>query len=245
MLRSYLTYMGVDINFVEVIISACLRYSFYREGEGMKNLIIIGAGGLARVILSYANDIMQTNECEWRVKGFIDENLNALDGIDTGYPILGTISEHVIEEDSVYICAIGDSKARLSICRDFQKKGAEFINLIHPTARISERVKMGVGNIFCPNSAVNPDVVIGDFVMVNSYSGFGHDSTIGSGCTLSSFCDVTGNCKLGEGVFLGSTAVITPGRKIGDYAKISAGSVVFTNVKDGKTMFGNPARILK
>ena len=211
----------------------------------MKDLIIIGAGGFGRELLSYAIEIMQTSECGWRVKGFIDDNLNAFKGIDTGYPILGTISEHIIEENAVYVCAISDSKTRLSIGRDFQEKGAEFINFIHPTAKIRERVKMGVGNIFCPYSGANPDVTIGDFVIVNCYSGFAHDCILGSGCTLSAGCDVTGNCKLGEGVFLGAKVVIIPGRKIGDYAKISAGAVVFTHVKPGKTMIGNPAMVLK
>jgi len=211
----------------------------------MKDLIIIGAGGFARELLSYAIEIMQTIECKWRVKGFIDDNLNAFNGIDTGYPILGTISEHIIEKNAVYVCAIGDGKTRILIGRDFQEKGAEFINFIHPTAKIRERVKMGVGNIFCPYSKANPDVTIGDFVIVNCCSGFAHDCIIGSGCTLSAGCDVTGNCKLGEGVFLGAKVVITPGRKIGDYAKISTGAVVFTHVKTGKTMIGNPAIVLK
>jgi sugar O-acyltransferase (sialic acid O-acetyltransferase NeuD family) len=216
-----------------------------RSVTEMRDLIIIGAGGFSRELLSYAIDIMKTDGCEWRVKGFLDDNLNAFNGIDTGYPILGTITDYKTEENAVYICAIGDCKTRLLICRKLQEKGAEFINFIHPTARIRERVKMGVGNIFCPYSGVSPDVIIGDFVTVNCNSGFAHDCIIGSGCTLSGDCDVTGNCKLGEGVFMGSKAVITPGRKVGDYAKISAGAVVFAHVKPGKTIFGNPAIVLK
>lgn len=211
----------------------------------MKNLIIIGAGGFGRELLSYAIDVMEAGNCDWRVKGFLNDDLGALNGFDTGFPILGTIVGHQIEANAVYICALGDGEARLRIGRAFQERGAEFINFIHPTAKIRERVKMGVGNIFCPNSGSNPDVTIGDFVLVNCYSGFAHDCKIGNGCTLSGGCDVTGHCKLGEGVFLGTKAVITPGRRIGDYAKISAGAVVFTHVKPGKTMLGNPAMVLK
>ncbi|MFA5531195.1 MAG: acetyltransferase [Thiohalomonadaceae bacterium] len=211
----------------------------------MKDLFIIGAGGFGRELLSYALDIMKTDECGWVVKGFIDDNLNALAGFNTGYHVLGSVINHSVDKEALYICAIGDGKKRLTIGREFLGNGAQFINLIHPTARIRERVKMGIGNIFCPHSGSSPDVTIGDFVLVNCRSGFGHDCMIGSGCTLSGGCDVTGNCKLGEGVFLGSKAVITPGRKIGDYAKIAAGAVVFTHVKAGKTMYGNPAMVLK
>lgn len=211
----------------------------------MKDLIIIGAGGFGRELLSYAIDIMQTGECDWKVKGFIDDNLNAFNGIDTGYPIVGTISEHIIEENTVYTCAIGDGKTRMEIGRNFQDKGAEFINFIHPTAKIRERVKMGVGNIFCPNSGVNPDVTIGDFVLLNSNSVLAHDCIIGDGCSLMGGNSVNGNCILGKCVFMGANSIIIPDRKIDDYAKISAGAVVFTNVKSKKTVIGNPAMVLK
>ena len=211
----------------------------------MTDLIIIGAGGFGREVLSYATDIMKSGMCDWRIKGFIDDNNNALRGTDTGYPILGKISDHEIDLQAVYICAIADGKTRLAICREFQRKGAQFINLIHPTAQIRERVQLGIGNIFCPLSSVNPDVTIGDFIIVNRGSGFGHDCIIGNGCTLSGGCAINGNCKLGEGVFLGSRAVIVPGRKIGDFAKISAGAVIFTHVKPDTIMIGNPARVMK
>lgn len=211
----------------------------------MKDLIIIGAGGFGRELLSYAIDIMQTSECEWRVKGFIDDIKNEFNSINTGYPILGTISEHIIDKNAVYVCAIGDGKARLLIGRDFQEKGAEFINFIHPTTKIRERVKLGVGNIFCPNSNVNPDVTVGDFVLLNSNSGLAHDCVVGDGCSLIGGNSVNGNCTLGTCVFLGSNAIVIPGRKIGEYAKICAGAVVFTHVKPGKTVIGNPAMVLK
>jgi sugar O-acyltransferase (sialic acid O-acetyltransferase NeuD family) len=211
----------------------------------MKELIIVGAGGFGRELLSYAIDAMNAGECDWRVKGFIDDNLSALDSYDTGFPVLGTISKHEVDRRAVYICAVGDGKTRLNICRNLQSRGAEFINFVHPTAKIRERVTMGVGNLFCPHSAVSPDVMIGDFVIVNCSSGLAHDCTVGSGCTLSAGCDITGNCRLGEGVFLGSSAVITPGRRIGDYAKIGAGAVVFTHVKPGRTMIGNPATVFR
>ncbi|CAK7063287.1 NeuD/PglB/VioB family sugar acetyltransferase [Tissierella sp.] len=211
----------------------------------MKDLIIIGAGKFGRELLSYAIDIVEAGGCEWRIKGFINDDLHSLDQYNIEYPILGPIAGHTIQENAVYICAIGDSEARLSLGKEFQKKGAEFINFIHPTVRIRERVKMGVGNIFCPCAGMSTDVTIGDFVLFNSYAIVAHDCIIGSGCTLSGGCEITGNCTLGEGVFLGTKSVIVPDRKIGDYAKISAGAIVFTNVKPGKIMIGNPAMVLK
>ena len=80
----------------------------------MKDLIIIGARGLARELLSYAIDIMRI--------GFLTDYPDDLDNYDTGYTILGPIAGHTIRKNAVYICAMGDGNARLTIGRAFQEK---------------------------------------------------------------------------------------------------------------------------
>jgi len=211
----------------------------------MKDLIIVGAGGFGREVLSYAHDIIEAGQSEWCIKGFINDLPNALDNFDVGYPILGSIKNHVVEKNSVYICAIGDSKARLRIGLELQSKGAQFINLIHPETKFRERVKMGIGIIVCPGSGSSPDVTIGDFVMINTKVGIGHDCTIGKGVTIGPRAEITGNCHIADGVYIGAGAIIIPNRKIGTNAQIGAGAVIFTNVKPEKTMIGNPAQVLK
>jgi sugar O-acyltransferase (sialic acid O-acetyltransferase NeuD family) len=210
----------------------------------MKDLIIVGAGSFARELLSYIKDDISNNSFQYNLIGFIDDNLNSFGEKDTGYKIIDTIESHRIRSEAVYLCAIADPKTRLKIGNGFLEKGATFINYIYHTIKIRERVKMGVGNIFCPCAGTSPDVTIGNFLIINYHSKIAHDCIIGDGCTISANCEITGNCVLGDGVFLGARALIIPNRKIGDFAKISAGAVVFTNVKPGKTMIGNPAMVL-
>jgi hypothetical protein len=76
---------------------------------------------------------MKAGKCDWRVKGFIDDTKSTENSINTGYPILGPMARHEIEENAVYVCAIGDGIPRLKVGREFQKKGAEFINFINHT----------------------------------------------------------------------------------------------------------------
>ncbi|MCK9471823.1 MAG: NeuD/PglB/VioB family sugar acetyltransferase [Bacilli bacterium] len=211
----------------------------------MKDLIIIGAGGFARELLSYIKEEISNNYFQYNLIGFIDDNLNSFGERETGYDIIDTITSHKIREEAVYLCAIADPKTRLKIGNDFLEKGATFINYFHHTAEIRERVKMGVGNIFCPHTWANPDTSIGNFVLVNNLSGFAHDCIIGDACTINGACQINGNNTLGKGVFMGSGAIIVPGRRIGDFVKISAGAVIFSNVKDNRTMVGNPATMLK
>lgn len=211
----------------------------------VKDLIIIGAGGFGREVLSYALEIQEMGLSDWKVKGFLNDIEDALEGFDVGYPILGPIKGHVPLENAVYICAIGDSEARLRIGREFLSKGAVFTNIINPYVKLRERNSIGVGNIICPGCGTSPDVKIGNFVLINASVGIGHDSIIEDGVTIGPKSEITGNCKIEECVYIGAGAIITPKRRIGAGAKICAGSVIFTHVKPGKTMLGNPAMVLK
>ena len=69
----------------------------------------------------------------------------------------------------------------------------------------------------------------------------GQDAEVGDFSTITGFANVT-TAKLGKKVFVGSHAVILNDLKIGDNALITTGSIVVTNVKDGKKVMGYPAK---
>jgi sugar O-acyltransferase (sialic acid O-acetyltransferase NeuD family) len=216
------------------------------KGVIMKELIIIGAGGFGREVLQYALDMKASSESiKWNIAGFIDDNLSALDGYECEYEVLGKISDHKISPNNVYLCAIGNPLIKMKICQDFLSRGAQFINIIHPTAQIGRTCKFGVGNVFCPYSVITTDVTIGDFVFINLHSSCGHDAVIQSGCTLSSYCDITGYVKLEQGVFLGSHASVCPSVNVGSYAKIGAGATVISDIPPNCTAVGVPAKVVK
>lgn len=206
----------------------------------MRKLLIVGASGFGREVRDWARDIPSANR-DWEVAGFLDANPSALDGYPHDLPILGDPEYHRPSSEECFVCAIGEPRTRLRVCRSLKSRGAVFATLIHPTVVLGSNNRIGEGCIFCPRSALTTNVAIGDFVVLNINSGFGHDAVAKDGCTLSSFCDITGKVELGEGVFVGSHAVVLPGVKVGDYARIGAGSMVVRSVKPGATVFGNPA----
>ena len=144
----------------------------------MKNLIIIGAGGMGRTIYSNALESVGYGDA-FRIKGFIDDNLQALDGYEGYPPIISTILDYMPEGDDVFVSSIGGS-ARRPCMEEIIRRGGEFIELIHHTARIYQNARLGKGNFIGAYTVIGNDAVVGDYNMIQSYSVIGHDARIGS-----------------------------------------------------------------
>lgn len=207
----------------------------------MKKLLIIGAGGCGREVFQWAKDIQKEEET-WTSICFLDDDLQVLDDFGLKDAMAGTIDGYQPCAGDEVICAIGDPVTRLTLCKDFRKKGAIFTNIIHPTVMIGDYSRIGTGVIICPKTIISTNVQIGDFVLINTFCVAGHDVTIEQGCTLSAQCDLMGGAYLEEASFLGSGARIFPNRRVGKQSKIGAGSVVIRNVPSKASMFGNPAK---
>jgi sugar O-acyltransferase (sialic acid O-acetyltransferase NeuD family) len=208
----------------------------------MKRLIIIGAGGFGREVLSYCLG-MEARAKEWEIAGFLDDNPQALDGYNYDWPIIGNIHDYIPRDDELFVMGIAlPTRQKIAVSQDFLDKGAEFLTLVYRTAGMSLNAKLGRGCILAPWSGVSCDAMVGDFVLINAYASVGHDAIIENYCTISSYASIAGNVRLGEGVSVGIHGCILPGIEVGDFAVVAAGSVVVKNVKPGTTVMGVPAK---
>ena len=199
----------------------------------MKELIIVCAGGFGREVYYMAKSIGQ-----WRIKGFIDDNLQALNGVNIASSIIGTIKDWVPAENEVFALGVSNPKIKETIVNVMKRKGARFETLISPHSRIIETTTIGEGCII--SGSIGDNVQIGNFVNIMG-SMIGQDSTIGDYSTTTGYTNIA-SAHIGKGVFIGSHAVVLNGKKVGDYALVCAGSIVFSNVKAGTKVFGNPAK---
>ncbi len=206
----------------------------------MKDLIIVGAGGHGREVIEWVIDINKENPT-WNVLGFIDDNLNTLDDKKSKYKIIGKIYDWNIEKNQCFALGIASPVIKEKVTKLLMDRGAEFVSVIHPSARIAESATYGIGLVAYPNSGIGPDAYVGDFVTLLS-SKIGHDACVGDYTTISSHCGVNGGVILGKRVFLGSHVAIVPNKRIGDDVYVGLGSVVINDVENGIKVFGNPAR---
>ena len=209
----------------------------------MKQLVIIGAGGFGREVLDWARQ-SEAHGRDWLVKGFLDDNPQALDRFSVGVPLLGSVAAYRPEADEVFVCAMGNVAAKRRCVEAIRGRGGEFVRVVHRTAVVSGAAVLGAGAILCPGSIVTANARLGDFVAVNLNSIVAHDAVVGDWSQLHCHVDITGGVVLGEGVLVGSHASVLPGVRVGDGAIVGAGAVVMRDVPAGATVYGSPARLL-
>ena len=208
----------------------------------MKNLIIIGAGGMGRTVYSNALESVGYGET-FVVKGFIDDNLQALDGFPNYPPIVGTISDYQPQEDDVFVSSIGGASRRPCM-EEIIRRGGEFMGLIHQTARIYTNARLGKGNFIGAFSVIGNDTVVGDYNMIQSYTVIGHDAHIGSWNRIDTHVTCVGGIVVEDDVNIYTGAVINGKVTVEEGATVAALSFVIRRVKAGTTVMGNPAKRL-
>lgn len=208
----------------------------------MKNLIIIGAGGMGRTFYSNALESVGYGE-KFEVKGFIDDDLEALDGFPNYPPLLGTIKDYQPQPDDVFVSSIGGASRR-SCMEEIIRRGGEFMELIHRTARIYTNAKLGKGNFIGAYTVIGNDAEIGDYNMIQSYTVIGHDAKIGNWNRIDTHVTCVGGIVIEDEVNIHTSAVISHKVRVETGAHVGALSFVIKKVKAGTTVMGSPAKKL-
>ena len=206
----------------------------------MKQIYIVGAGGFGREVYNWMSDVLDLGS-NYSFKGFLDDNIEALDGFLIDAEVKA-IADYSYSSEDLLICGIGNPFLKKKLCLPLMKMGCDFLTLIHPSAIIGPSTKIGKGSVICPKVVITCDIIIGEMVTINLMTTVGHDAKIGSWSTVSAQCDITGYVEIEESVFMGSGARVIPKKKVGTSATIGAGSVVIREVSPYSTVFGNPAR---
>lgn len=208
----------------------------------MKQLIIIGAGGMGRTVYDSALGSVGIGE-DFEIKGFIDDDLNALDGFENYPPIIGTIKDYIPQTDDVFVSSIGGA-ARKPCMEEIIGRGGEFYQLIHKTARINTNAKIGKGNFIGAYTVIGNDATVGDYNMIQSYTVIGHDAKIGNWNRIDTHVTCVGGIIVEDEANIHTSAVINHNVRVGTGAHVGALSFVIMKVKPGTTVCGNPAKKL-
>jgi len=206
-----------------------------------KPLILLGAGGHAKVLLSLALAAGK------RVAGVCDPDLSKQGSVDwRGIKVLGddTVLDTIDCNSVQLINGVGHlagSSMRLEIHRRFKGKGFHFASLVHPLAWVDRSAKLGEGAQVMAGAIVQADTILGNGCIVNTKASVDHDCTIGDHAHIAPGATVCGTVTLGVGTFIGSGATVIQNLSVGDGAVVAAGAVVVRDLSAGQTLIPRQA----
>lgn len=212
----------------------------------VKKIVLIGAGGFGREVAQMIEEI-NCYGVKYELLGFLDDG----EGYDnssniSGYPWLGK-SEWILKHkrEVVCNCTIAEAGTKAKIQKKLMARGVKFETIRAVTAGVCKDTEIGPGCVLYWNSGVSVNCRLGAGVLLNEGVKVGHDTTIGDFTSILQGSAISGGCRIGEEVNIGGHVFVIPERKIGNKARIAAGSIVFSNVKGGVTVLGNPAKRMK
>ncbi len=220
----------------------------------VNDIIVYGTGGTSRDLLECIEAVNDDGR-RWNILGFIDDNPALAGTAVFDYPVLGPAS--ILSQPAYRHCriAIGVANDRDLFVRKRIRESLSKLNqvpgigderfpaVIHPTAVVSRRSRLGAGSILLSGVFCSGKCDIGMHVLVLQGTVISHDSTVGDYATLCSDVAMAGGVQIGDGAFVGLGSVVYPNLRIGRGSRIGLGSVVLRDVADGETVSGSPAQV--
>jgi sugar O-acyltransferase (sialic acid O-acetyltransferase NeuD family) len=208
--------------------------------SNVQRILIVGAGGFGREVFQWLRDSWP--EWEPRIAGFLSDDLARLDGFQTPCRVVGSVRDHVPIPGAAYLLAIGVPYARRTLAEVIERRGGQFLSLVHPSAVIADSAVIGDGSIVCPGAIVSDSSRLGRCVLVNYHASLGHDATAGDYAVLSPYATLGGGATIGSDAFLGLHASVGPGISVGERSKVSANSCALSSVPPDSLVYGVPGR---
>lgn len=209
----------------------------------MKNIVIFGSGGHAKVVI----DIIEKSNV-YNILGLID-NFKTIGTMVYGYEVLGDETYIYKVQELVVggIVAVGDNWNRSMFVNRILMADPKFnfITAIHPNASIAKGVRIGKGTVIMAGSIINSDTTVGEHCIINTKASIDHDSQIGDFVSIAPNATTGGNVVVGNHCTLSLGANIIHSKRIGEHTVIGAGATVLHDIGCYSVAFGTPAKVIK
>lgn len=209
-----------------------------------KDVVIIGAGGHAKVI---ANVINKSGDI---VRGFLDDNIEIGTVIikEKNYKVIGTFEDIVHLQlkypNAEFIIGIGNNELRKKIAEKYEEI-LNFYTAIDQNSQIALDVEIGKGSVILANACINTSAKIGKHCIINTAAIIEHDNIIEDYVHVSPNATLSGTVKVGELTHIGSGAVVKNNVDICDNCVIGAGATVVKDIEKSGVYIGTPSRKLR
>ena len=206
-----------------------------------KPVIIIGAGGHAKVLLN----ALKLSSVQ--VLGLTDSDTAKHGSTILGTPVLGDdiIIDTYDHNDVRLIIGLGSTQPgsiRREVYELFQAKGYEFSMCLHPSATVAPDVTLPPGSQVMAGAIIQPGCKIGVDSIINTRASIDHDCRIGDHVHIAPGAILGGTVIIEHGSHIGTHATVIENITIGPDAMIAAGACVIANLNSQERVAGIPAK---
>ena len=211
----------------------------------MKNIVIFGSGGHAKVIL---NEILDLKN-KYNFLGFVDSlKKNGTEIVSMNKKNFRVIDIRNIKKKNLYaIIGIGDNYLRyknFKLLKD-QFNHIKWESLISKNCIIKSNVKIGSGSVVLANSFVGSGSKIEEHCIINTSNSIDHDNNFKSFSSTGPGVITGGNVKVKKFSHLGIGCVIKNNIVINENVVCGGRSYVNKNCKKDSVYFGIPSKFMK
>jgi sugar O-acyltransferase (sialic acid O-acetyltransferase NeuD family) len=209
----------------------------------MDNILIIGGGGHAKVVIS----ILKKHR-SYNILGYFDRNDNGdilsvkYIGDDSNAP---NIFRNGCNQAALGLGQLRSSLFRRQIVELYSNIGFEFPTIISHSAQINEDVLLGNGTVVMDGTIINSGTRIGTFSILNTSSSIDHDCKIGDFTHIAPGVTLSGGVEIGMDCLIGTGSTIIQYKTITSNVIVGAGSVVTKDIQESGVYVGVPARRVK
>jgi sugar O-acyltransferase (sialic acid O-acetyltransferase NeuD family) len=206
-------------------------------GRTGRRIVILGAGGHARVLI----DLVREGYRDRVIVGTVDDNPSA-EADCLGVPLIGASDQlprlraDGIEEALLGVGAVTNNGLRAQLYRRLGDAGFHVPTLIHPRAAVEPSTRMLSGCQIFAGAIVGSNAALGENVIVNSGAVVSHDCVIGSHAHITPGAILAGGVSVGEMSVIGMGVTVYLGVRIGANVTIGNGVHVFRDVPDNASL---------
>ncbi|KQN89527.1 acetyltransferase [Arthrobacter sp. Leaf69] len=209
----------------------------------MTELLLIGAGGLAREVLACVRDNGQFD-----VVGVLDDDESRAGSNLDGAPILGPASLALRYPEARAVVCIGAGTGRERVVARLAGLGFRshrFATVLDPSVRIPSCCDIGPGSILLGHVTLTAGITVGSHVVMMPGVTLTHDDVVEDFATLAAGVSLGGGVRIGRAAYLGMNSSVRERARVGAGTRIGMGAAVLADVPDGETWAGVPARVLE
>jgi sugar O-acyltransferase (sialic acid O-acetyltransferase NeuD family) len=214
----------------------------------VRDLVIVGAGGLARETASAVRALNRVRP-SFRLVGYLDDDPGLRGREFVGAPVLGGLElvSDLPAATAFVICTATsrDLWIRQRLADRLRLPADRYAVVVHPSAQVGEGCVVGPGSVLLAQVVLTADVRVGAHVAVMPHTVLTHDCVLDDHVTVASGVRVSGGVRVAPAAYLGTGALIREGRTVGAGSIVGMGAVLLHDVPAGEVWAGNPARRLR